>query len=312
MLLLPHFMDFLLSRLFVADDDGPSKRTVDLYRAHFNRYVRFAEPRVDYVAPVSVSWTPDDDLEAAQAFLDPPVVAQYLREKAESGASPGTLANSRSAIRFVVERIGVPDPWDDPRVRAAWDDAMKPRPEPEPPPSLVVLSEMLDPQVLALIRAASPFEGAVLGLDPEAYRLPKVYRGSRDVAVLSVMSGARLGPSATRAMDVGDVELTPSGVRVRTGEGQWVELHGGDPVLALRPSFAVWLSHLGREDGASQSQGPEADSRPLWRGIDRHGNTSSTRISRGGLHALVREAAERAEADPDAYTPGTLAARPYV
>lgn len=133
--------------------------------------------------------------------------------------------------------------------------------------------------------------------------LPDALLGQRDTAILLIGFAGAFRRSELVAMNCDDLHLRPEGYLIRIprsktdqhGQGRWVGIPYGDhpdtcPVLALQR----WLTASGISDGA------------VFRGVNRHGQLASARLSKRAIADIVKRAAEIAGLDPQRYSGHSL------
>jgi len=133
--------------------------------------------------------------------------------------------------------------------------------------------------------------------------LPATLHGMRDAALLLIGFAGAFRRSELVALDVDDLQLRSEGylIRIRRsktdqqGRGRWVGIPYGDhpttcPVLALQR----WLAASTITEGA------------VFRGVNRHGQLASTRLSKRAIADIVKRTAETGGLDPSRYSGHSL------
>jgi site-specific recombinase XerD len=120
----------------------------------------------------------------------------------------------------------------------------------------------------------------------------------RDRALLLLGFAAALRRSELVGLDAGDLRFEREGVILRLRrsktdqQAQGIEvavLYGSDPATCPVRALQAWLDESGITEG------------PLFRGMTRHGNVRSTRLTERIVAAIVKQYAEWAGLDPSEY-----------
>jgi site-specific recombinase XerD len=133
--------------------------------------------------------------------------------------------------------------------------------------------------------------------------LPDTLQGHRDAALLLIGFAGAFRRSELVAFDVADLQLRTEGylIRIRRsktdqqGHGRWIGIPYGEraetcPVLALQR----WLTESGITEGA------------VFRGMNRHGQLASVRLSKRAIADIIKRSAEAAGLDPSRYSGHSL------
>jgi integrase len=133
--------------------------------------------------------------------------------------------------------------------------------------------------------------------------MPNTLIGMRDRALIIIGFAGAFRRSEIVGLDVDDISYRDEGLVIllarsktdQTGEGRWVGIPYGKnpdtcPVAALRR----WLETSGISEEA------------IFRGLDRHGNIVSDRLSRRSVGEIIKRAARMAGLDPARYSGHSL------
>lgn len=133
--------------------------------------------------------------------------------------------------------------------------------------------------------------------------LPTTLHGQRDAAILLIGFAGAFRRSELVAMEYADLLLRREGYLIRIprsktdqhGQGRWVGIPYGEhpdtcPVLALQR----WLAASAITEGA------------IFRGVNRHSQLSSPRLSKRAIADIVKHAAKAAGLDPARYSGHSL------
>lgn len=203
---------------------------------------------------------------------DPQTVAAYVAQLVESGAPWATISRRLSGIRAAYRLAGLDDATAHPAVRQTVKGARRTVTAATPNQKAPVLVEEL--------RAMLDVLGACT-------------IGHRDRALLLVGFGLGARRSELVALDVADLDFSARGVAVtirrsktdQAGAGRVVALpygrHATCPVKALR----AWLDVAGITSG------------PVFRGVNRHGQVSPSRLTDKAVALVVKSVATRAGLD---------------
>ena len=148
---------------------------------------------------------------------------------------------------------------------------------------------------------SGPFSGPHMTQPSSSFTLS----GLRDRALLLVGFAGALRRSELARLQVGDVAVTPEGLRLvvrqaktdQEGRGLVKGIRYGEqrltcPVRSLRD----WCRAAGIDEG------------PIFRGVDRHGNVAGSALSGRSVARIVKRAARRAGLDPSQYSGHSLRA----
>jgi site-specific recombinase XerD len=202
-----------------------------------------------------------------------PAVAAWLGHLADSGTTWATVARRLAGVRAVYQARGVEDATAHPAVKAAAKGTRR--------ELTVATRNERAPLLVADVRAML----ATIGDCP---------RGRRDRALLLLGFAMGARRSELVALDVADLAFEARGVAVtirksktdQAGAGRVVAVPMGKdaatcPVRALRS----WLASA------------EITTGPIFRGVDRHGNVATTRLSDKAVALVVKDYAGRAGLD---------------
>lgn len=205
----------------------------------------------------------------------PVAVATFLSSEADNGIKPGTIRRRLAAIGYFHRQAGFDAPQAQSGAGAIQDvvagihRANKARPMRKQPADAEALRDMLRTITADDLRAV------------------------RDRAVLAIGMAAALRRSELVALEVGDVELTPEGLRLliassktdQTGEGFAIAVPEG---RRIRPKalLLAWIEAAGHDDG------------PLFRRLTRGGSLTADPMSDRAIARLVQRCAAEAGFDP--------------
>ena len=253
--------------LFEPSRSGLSPGTLERYRSEWSRFSQFAKttPR-------------DSDAPYSQ-------IAQYIRVRFDEGASEASLRAARSAIRYVIQETSGQDPWDHREVRAAWAEATDER----EPGQLVEVDLAQDvPDYVRAMADAKENESSPVEV--------------RDRALLLIASGARLGPTEIRRMQVKDARRVAGFLRIELPGSEPVDLFSTERRYDPHRALNRWLAVIRRFDQRLGASGKS----PLWRALPRHGPMPTTAISRAAVHKIVQRAAQDAGLDAEGFSAASL------
>jgi site-specific recombinase XerD len=213
----------------------------------------------------------------------PVTVTLYCTALAEAGAKASTIQRRLTAISQAHQLAGHhPSPTADPVVRTTMAGIRRTLGTAPAQKAAVVTAE------LRRLLAATPEE---------------TLAGRRDRTILLLGFAGGLRRSELVALDVEDLTETVDGLRVRLrrsktdqeSEGEEVGIPFGQhpdtcPIRALR----AWRAHAGIITGA------------LFRGVNRHDQLASARLSDGSIARIVQRAAHRSGLDPARYAGHSL------
>lgn len=114
--------------------------------------------------------------------------------------------------------------------------------------------------------------------------------GARDRALLLVGYGAALRPGELVQLQVGDVTLIPTGLRVRVSRGRVVVPFGSAPELCAVRAWKQWRADAHIHDG------------PAFRAVDRHGRIGTVPLGEKAVTRVIRRAAVAAGIPDAQYT----------
>ena len=201
----------------------------------------------------------------------PATVADYLSALAERGAKASTLNVERCAVGFAHRAANLPDPT-----------------------SAEIVSAVLSG--IGREHGTAPDRKAPLTLDalrPALSALPGNLAGVRDRAVLLLGFACAMRRSELVGLDVRDITLTASELRVRIRKSKTDQAGAGVEIVVpaidgeLCPVAAVrqWLDASGTNEG------------PAFRRVDRWGCAGRSRLSAQSVALIVKAAAKRAGLD---------------
>ncbi len=214
---------------------------------------------------------------------DPQLVGMYLAGLPERQFKYATIRMRLSAIAAAHRTAGLVLDLKDPRISRVMDGiartvgtrAMQARP-------------VLADELALMMRA-----------------LPPTSLGTRDRALLLIGFGAAMRRSELVALDLADLTVTDSGLKVlirfsktdQVGAGEEVGIHrSADPKLCPVKALQTWLALRGHEPGA------------LFHQITRSGRVRPVRLSDRGVARAVKAAAIGAGLEPDRYAGHSLRA----
>jgi len=130
--------------------------------------------------------------------------------------------------------------------------------------------------------------------------LPRNAVGARDAALLLITFSAGLRRSEAAGLNLGDVEQTADGLRVRLDNGRGVDIaYGPIPEMCPARRLQHWLEVSGIRAG------------PLFRAIAKGGRVRAGAITPQVVMLVVKRAARRAGLDPAGLAADSLrSARP--
>lgn len=211
----------------------------------------------------------------------PETVACYFTSLAMKGFRVTTIRRHSTAIAAAHRDSGYPTPTTHPAIKELLRGMTRKLGSP-PKPVDALLSED--------IRCI-------------ASALPNTMTGTRDRALILLGFAGAFRRSEIVGMDVDDVTYRDEGLVVllrrsktdQKGEGRWVGIPCGKnpktcPVIALQ----CWLELSGISEGA------------IFRGLDRHGNTVSDRLSKRSVGDVIKRAAKAVGLDPARYSGHSL------
>jgi len=226
-------------------------------------------------------WCADHNLISLPAT--PETTACYLTGLALRGLKINTMTRHLAAIGAAHQQAGFTSPSRDPVVRQVLGGIR--RTQGTPPQGVEALSTADLQRMLSV--------------------LPATLCGQRDRAILLVGFAGAFRRSELVALDVEDVQFREEGLAIllrrsktdQQGKGRWVGLPAGTqadtcPVQALQQ----WLTDAEITTGA------------IFRGVNRHGQLASARLSTRAVADLIKRAARAAGLDPTRYSGHSLRA----
>lgn len=225
-------------------------RTREAYRSDWTCFVRWCTTHGYHALPA-----------------DPPTVVAYVDDLA-ARRRVATVKRRLAAIRASHLHAGLPSPTGTPAVtaamaRARWrqrDDA-----------------DRTAPITVAELRAMSS-------------ALPRTMGGLRDRAAILVGYGAALRPGELVGLQVPDITVGSTGLRVATARGAVRVPFGSERVLCSVTAFEEWTRAAGILEG------------PVLRAVDRCGRVGTTALGEKAIGRIVRRAAVGAGLPPERFT----------
>ncbi|MFT8720308.1 tyrosine-type recombinase/integrase [Acetobacter sp.] len=227
-----------------------------------------------------IAWCGQHDL--APVPSSPEVICSYIGHMAEAGKRASSISRAIAAISCAHELKRVErNPCRDDLVKRALKGMRR---------RVGTAQEKKAPATAS--RVAAMLE-----------TLPDTLKGKRDRALLALGFAGAFRRSELVALDMSDIEAVEGGARVtirksktdQTGEGQVIGIVDG---VRLRPLAAVaeWVRAAGITSG------------PIFRSVDRHGNVSDAAMCDRQVARLVKDTAEAAGLDPEAFSGHSLRA----
>lgn len=211
----------------------------------------------------------------------PEVVAWYLTSLAMKDFRVPTIRRHSAAMAAAHRSSGYPTPTSHPAIKELLRGMTRKIGTP-PKPVDALLSE----DIKRIARA-----------------LPDTLIGTRDKALVLLGFAGAFRRSEIVGLDVEDISRRDEGLVIllrhsktdQRGEGRWVGIPNGKnpdtcPVTALK----IWLEKSGISEGA------------IFRGLDRHGNIVSERLSRRSVGEIIKRAARSAGLDASKYSGHSL------
>lgn len=207
-------------RLQEAMANARSASTRRCYRSQWNLWRRWAQKRGHEVMPAQ-----------------PLAVADYLLDRAESGASIATVKMARSALAAVHKDAAHPDPTDNEGVRRVLAGLTRTISRPQQQ------AAALTREVQVAIQATAGFPRMLPSGQLEAPARAQT-RARVDIALVAVMRDALLRRSEAAALTWGDLEPAADGSGRLTVQSSKTDQNGEGSVLYLSPATMEALSHL--------------------------------------------------------------------
>jgi len=198
---------------------------------------------------------------------DPATIVAYIDDLATS-RRVATVKRRLAAIRAAHLDAGHRAPTDPPTVTAAMARARWRQRDAVDPTTPITVDEL---------RAMSS-------------SLPPTIGGLRDRAALLVGYGAALRPGELVGLQMTDVVVGPTGLRVAAARGVVHVPFGSEPMLCSVTACDEWRRAAGIVDG------------PLLRAVDRSGRVASTALGEKAVGRIVRRAATGAGLPPERFT----------
>lgn len=212
----------------------------------------------------------------------PSTVALYLTERANS-LKPSSLQRRIAAIAQIHTGQKFSDPTKHAEVKECWRGirrAKRVAPKVKSPARIEILRELV----------------AIL---------PDTMKGIRDRALLLLGFAGALRRSELVSLDFADLEFSNDGLAInlrrsktdQEGTGRKVGIpYGSNPATCPVRSLQKWLTIAGIKDGA------------LFRGLNRHGQIISGRLTDKVVALVVKECAKNAGLNPDLFAGHSLRA----
>jgi len=222
-----------------------------------------------------------DDLGLPNLPSSPEVVACYFTSLAMRDFRVTTIRRHSAAIAAAHRESGYPTPTTHPAIRELLRGITRKLGTP-PKPVDALLSE---------------------DIKCMAEALPDTLIGTRDRALILLGFAGAFRRSEIVGLNVEDISYRDEGLVVllrrsktdQKGEGRWVGIpHGKNPDTCPVTALRFWLECSGISECA------------IFRGLDRHGNIVSERLSRRSVGDIIKRAAETAGLDPSRYSGHSL------
>ena len=207
-------------RLQEAMASARSASTRRCYRSQWNLWRRWAEARGHDFLPAS-----------------PLAVADYLLDRAESGASIATVKMARSALAAMHKDTGHPDPTDNEGVRRVLAGLSRTISRPQQQ------AAALTREVQVAIQATAGFPRLLPGGQMETPARAR-RRALVDIALVAVMRDALLRRSEAAALTWGDLETAADGSGRLMVQNSKTDQSGEGSVLYLSPATMDALSQI--------------------------------------------------------------------
>ncbi|MDE2940248.1 MAG: tyrosine-type recombinase/integrase [Chloroflexota bacterium] len=207
-------------RLEEAMASARSASTRRCYRSQWNLWRRWAESRGHEVLPAQ-----------------PLAVADYLLDRADSGASIATLKLARSALAAIHKDAGHPDPTDNEGVRRVLAGLSRTISRPQQQ------AAALTREVQVAIQATAGFPRMLPSGKMETHVKAQA-RALLDIALVAVMRDALLRRSEASALTWGDLEPAADGSGRLTVRNSKTDQSGEGSVLYLSPATMDALSQI--------------------------------------------------------------------
>lgn len=211
----------------------------------------------------------------------PEVVACYLTSLAMKGFRVTTIRRHSAAIAAAHRESGYPTPTSHPAIRELLKGMTRKIGTP-PKPVDALLSE---------------------DIKRMAHALPNTLIGTRDKALILLGFAGAFRRSEIVGLDVDDITFREEGLVIllrrsktdQKGEGRWVGIpYGKNPETCPVTALRRWLTISSISEGA------------IFRGLDRHGNMVSERLSRRSVGEVIKRAAKDVGLNPDKYSGHSL------
>jgi integrase len=211
----------------------------------------------------------------------PEVVACYFTSLAMKGFRVTTIRRHSAAIAAAHRASGYPTPTTHPAIKELLRGMTRKLGTP-PKPVDALLSE----DIKRMSRA-----------------LPETLLGARDKALILLGFAGAFRRSEIVGLNVDDIGYRDEGLVIilrrsktdQKGEGRWVGIpHGKNPDTCPAAALQHWLELSGISEGA------------IFRGLDRHGNIVSIRLSTRSVGEIIKRAAKAAGFEPSRYSGHSL------
>lgn len=227
-------------------------------------------------------WCADHGLDPLPA--EPTTIQRHVTQMADRGAKVSSIERRVACLAYLHRRAGHnPPPTRDPYLAEIMAGIRRRL------GTAVAKKSPLETEDIRRLIAATPVQ------DEDGDLL---LAGVRDRALLLVDFACGTRSVEIGSFDLGDLELTKDGYRVRLarsktdqeGQGQWKAIpYGSHPDTCPVRALQTWLTAAGITDG------------PLFRSVDRHGRMGSRHLSAEAVRMLVKRACIRAGLDPRRY-----------
>lgn len=261
--------DELADHAFKADAFQAQARTANTRRAYRASFADYA------------GWCQRLGLEPLSA--DPQLIGMYLAGLPERQFKYATIRMRLSAIAAAHRAAGLALDLKDPRIARVMEGIAR-----SVGTRTVGSKPVLADELASMLRA-----------------LPETPLGARDRALLIIGFGAAMRRTELVALDLDDVSVTDTGLKVlirfsktdQVGAGEEVGIHrSGDSKLCPVRALDAWLEFRGRAPGA------------LFRQMTRTGNVRPERLSDRGVVRAVKAAAVAIGLEPERYAGHSLRA----
>ncbi len=211
----------------------------------------------------------------------PDVVICYLTSIAMNGLQIPTIRRRSAAIASMHRAAGYPSPTSHPAVKELLRGMTRKLGTPPKP-----VDELLSEDIKKMVAA-----------------LPDTLIGKRDKALILLGFAGAFRRSELVELNVEDIQYRNEGIVIllrhnktdQLNKGRYVGIpYGANPETCPVQNFKLWLGESGIVDGA------------IFRGINRHGQIASNRLSRRSVGDIVKHAAKAAGLDAARYSGHSL------